>query len=882
MIDNKPLPKESIDRWKEIGVLGILAPLTFLPIWFWTRTWFARFASLPGWVLIFSFLAALIWAMWGARNRGGIQALLAIRHFLRYPPVWFGAVPALGFLGLLLGVSGVFRTTLLLPTSSGIGFMIVGTTGLLISAACVIRLLSLRARWVKDDGVSCPTNEPSFQITSSDKQLGDWSFEKLIQWASDDSPIKSSDMDCLGHYQIANRMARRFLSKERPPSQALLGRLGSGKTSLGNLLENELERSEAFSRIRFVRIELWPFETAEAAARGILDKLLDEIAKDADVIGLRGLPTQYIEAISLAGGPWRAIARLQGASNQPHEILNRVNRVAVATDIRFILWIEDLERFAGLQGEAPSMLEADAKLNQVRALLHGLDEIDDARVAAITATASLHGRIDIEKTARYIERIPSLDGWGLAQLLGTFRMGCAVTFPQDINPNRDEGIDDFNALHSEDSWSLAKILSEQFDNSIPSVAISLARLCQSPRVLKQGIRRCWEIWQSLHGEIDFESLLIVCLIRAASPASYAYLESEVSSLRRIAEKGHGRTSPLYRTLIDAINLVEKDPTLAQDVITCFAWLFDTPGPVQGIGSVSKRGPQYWNRLISERVPIEEERDQPVLYAIRNGDIGSLAEILESMDESQQFLRFKSRVLTAKAIELLPTLVQRRLNENPRVWPELQPGFIVPPGFSGISQMWRSISQRGDWDDQKCSQVIERVLRETVSQNLPLAFEIEYWILMPEQRQSSIFNDETRERLRALLRSLVHQHYTGNPRRLANSLDGSQSRSLLWFSCGLDRVRKPDFDGSPYQEGWPAFASTILEAAREFPRVICPQLAMLVTRRVGEHGRSAEYDPILAEKNFGSSEAVLEIFRTTNLEEDNREPEVEAVLKAAKS
>jgi hypothetical protein len=128
----------------------------------------------------------------------------------------------------------------------------------------------------------------------------------------------------------------------------------------------------------------------------VIRGLVDALAKEVNVIGLRGLASSYADAMSASGGWLAALVRLQGVPTRPLDALKAIDVVATTIGIRYVVWIEDLERFAA--GETPEANEEKLeKLNPIRALLYGLDQLSS--ITVVTATIKLRMRFDIEKSA---------------------------------------------------------------------------------------------------------------------------------------------------------------------------------------------------------------------------------------------------------------------------------------------------------------------------------------------------------------------------------------------------------------------------------------------------------------------------------------------------
>ena len=101
-------------------------------------------------------------------------------------------------------------------------------------------------------------------------------FDRLYKWVRDDSEITSPRADRFEHSRIAHRIADRLRSGNEAPTLAVIGPLGSGKSSVRRLTERALRHDR---RVRIVPVSLWPFDSPEAAVRGILRALVQELGR---------------------------------------------------------------------------------------------------------------------------------------------------------------------------------------------------------------------------------------------------------------------------------------------------------------------------------------------------------------------------------------------------------------------------------------------------------------------------------------------------------------------------------------------------------------------------------------------------------------------------
>ena len=184
-------------------------------------------------------------------------------------------------------------------------------------------------------------------------------FDALRGWLRDDSPVDTPAMDLFHHDDVARRMAERLSQSDAAPTMALIGSLGSGKLTIGKLVEYRLRNVR---HVRLIHISLWPFDSTETAVRGILRAIIGELGRHVNVLPLVGLSDDYVTAVEKTAGRYGGIARLLRGTSDPEEVLQQFSGIACAAGLRLVLWIEDLERFSGgnqLEGD----LRAGARLS---------------------------------------------------------------------------------------------------------------------------------------------------------------------------------------------------------------------------------------------------------------------------------------------------------------------------------------------------------------------------------------------------------------------------------------------------------------------------------------------------------------------------------------
>jgi hypothetical protein len=418
---------------------------------------------------------------------------------------------------------------------------------------------------------------------------------------------------------------------------ALIGALGAGKTSLRRLTEQQLIASkELGSSVVLVPISLWPFDSPEAAVRGILNAVVRELGYYVATTEIIALPEKYTRAVEGLGIVGEIISPIVGRKN-PDELLDGFERVASAANLYITLWIEDLERFAGTQGASAG----DDKLGPVRALLHLLERRENLNV--VIASASLAGGFDIEKLARHVEHVPALTADNVELIMNVFRSGALELLSARIDPVR--------GSRQRTTAAPPTVLSHFFRTVSPWADLVL--LCGTPRVLKQGLRHAWEVWHKLYGEIDLDDVIAMSLLRVGDPHVFDLVSSFSHDLRRDSGRIHRlsgtRSETPFQQALDRLRPQGTAQRGAIDRVLDEVFPLrngnqDTdqvPMRPQGVGYLAHV--DYWERFLTIPGIPKAEQDQPVLEAIRcaqNGDFAELSRLVSDPRRSAAVESFR--------------------------------------------------------------------------------------------------------------------------------------------------------------------------------------------------------------------------------------------------
>ena len=267
-----------------------------------------------------------------------------------------------------------------------------------------------------------------------------------------DTPIKAREQDLIGRIPFAERLADILKSAAGPESLVigLYGSWGSGKTSVINLVENELSRKDDDGKadVSIVRFEPWNYLTAEQLLAQFLKEVEGALDKDAygrrKLFGkLRGKRPEvlnafaaYSEALlmtagaaaSLAGAPLAGVAvpafgnrltsRLRKSADRAGSVSAKKQRLEeelLKFDGRVVVIIDDIDRLPNDQVRMVFQLVASlAKLPKINYLLSFDEEVV---TRALSEVQKCDGAEYLEKVVQVPVRLPSISSGDLERIL---------------------------------------------------------------------------------------------------------------------------------------------------------------------------------------------------------------------------------------------------------------------------------------------------------------------------------------------------------------------------------------------------------------------------------------------------------------------------------
>lgn len=625
----------SLRRWGEIVLYALLAASVILlagPQFLEIAECWVRPQPPAAQVAIGLLAAAVLIGIGHGRWAGSLRVV----RWLRYPPHILSVPLGLAFLWIAenccSGLDGA-ATASVAPGAPDpwralrAGTLLLGV-GFSVAWECAARLRARPTTLLQTTAASPSTAT----VLDADSQL-------LIDWIASDDPVTDFRLDGHGHSGVAERIARRLISDPRA-SVVLVGPVGSGKSTIGEMTRQHLALSQPKNRtIRFKRISLWPFAFADSAIESILEQALECIKNDVDTLAIAGIPEAYTKAVGsqipgIAG--MLDVVRRRGT---PGELLDQIDEVVTAAGIEIVLWIEDLERFAVDRHTAVAR-----QIDQIHSLIYELDSRSSIRV--VIASATILERIDPAKIARYIEHVPKIEAAANWARISDFRDSCLSSSPSwiDAAPTTEAR----SGVFALDGRLAELVLSEELGSQDLGTRAAFAVAASTPRTLKLGLRRTLEVWQVLRGEVDFDDVLAVSLVAAASPRMLSFVDEHIDRLRdgpptsfdRPNEKDAKRDTNFRRNFEGALSSIKDDRsrTATRALIKfVFPGIESAPNEnrdrPQGFASTGPR--DYWSRFTAQ-IPVDaSESDQAVLSAVKDWELGGESDLLHHIEDERQ-------------------------------------------------------------------------------------------------------------------------------------------------------------------------------------------------------------------------------------------------------
>ena len=437
------------------------------------------------------------------------------------------------------------------------------------------------------------------------------------------------------------------------------------------------------------------------------------------------------------------------------------------------------------------------------------------------------GTFNLDKIARHVIELPEIQAEKALGILQNFREGClAFDFidPNEKNRERDNPLE----------------CSGQTKDSNISGRLALPELSKVPRALKQGLRRCLDFWKRYAGEIDFDDLLVVSILRESQPIAFAAYRDSDPRREPKQDKATTTMHQMVRARYQSENAPVSEATL--DAIHGLQIHLKFSQKPQGF---TARHADYWRRYTNEPSLLETEKDQPFLRAIKGHDFtGLISDHLRNVDEKERWLAFAkgNEDFTPEfMLDLFEHWIVQRCSESPmRDWPQAIITPAIPtaaPGIGTLLDTWKTTNRdRLPWNTvgQSLSQHTDQI----IAHNLTLAVDLEGYITSYLKNEEDL-DPAVIEEWKHQLRQAIADRFMDNPTRLAKALEGQSLWALMKLARGAHEVYDEENKALLFdKKEWCAFSETLLKAIPNNPEEVLPQIAWLV----GDVPKPPEFRP----------------------------------------
>jgi hypothetical protein len=769
----------------------------------------------------------------GVRNLGGLgpRHFQAVR-FLRFPPTWLaGLVGTAVYLLLTSLVGGSTPNAPVVPADVILAVVFLGG-GAVVYLGCSSILTREK---------SAPRAVPGAQgIGFSSLEDLAANPDRILPWVEREAAIEWPDEDLFGHVRIARRVTG-VLCRSPIQTVGIIGPYGCGKTSILKLIAYYLGADQRLSQgersrtgtvprtdgrgcaILSCSVGAWGLREGAIAER-VLTTVLNELQRHVDCTSLVTLPSRYRAALAAGGGRWGALlGELFSQRDDPAGVLRKLDPVLEAIGFRLVVFIEDLDRNPeALGADLPALLDRLRELRQVSFVLALSAEGLPAPMARICS---------------HVEVVPHVPADDVLDILKGFRKMCLQQHPfiDPLGSGREK------LLGEPDPYVRRMVRKIAAGMGRITTEGSVAALLAVPRALKATLRRAHRAWEQLHGEIDFDDMLVATAVRVAAPEAYDFilrnlehlrvhrnttkdekaLEAEVESLWDRTAAHVGWDAPAAKQLVRFLFPAWKeDPSITDD--------YSDPR-IRPQGVARSTPTDYFVRLNAEEIDPEELRDQTALRAIENWKKDHRAPVFEGKTLEQGI--FASEPLCAKLEQFQRYFDGREV----RVLAEAVLKMILDTDgveangdHHGFLPLWRmSLDLPIPLEDH------EQWLTGEIEKAFPVSLRfandlLYYW----SKTDRSLTGGEVRIPPTAHQAAITtaQRVFQGAPDRLLGALSRLHPYSLRHF---IVLYSGPGFDPST----WSWIAGPLIQAGMKAPAVVLPQLACLFVdaqrRRSGE-------------------------------------------------
>lgn len=610
----------SISRWLSLIVLTVAFAVSIYLISPWVVwTWKTKVDFRGAHRLIAHGAVWLSIAVFGYLLSAVVPVRTAHLRFMhKYPPLWL-ALPTALLVDLLVHAFSdrfKFPPDVVSAMWPGRAEML----GISLFAGVVARGVS--------DWLRSPQAPPREEPLSMTAQL-DWST--VERWAR--SEVESR-VDLLDHRPIATRLASviRHESVLTRRATALVGPLGSGKSSILRRVEWELKKSktkthDAGRTIWTCWISCWGISDSKLLTGHVLRTTVEQIDRHIDASGLKGIPDSYLKMLGAL-----KLGALEAFLNRDQQLafeegLKVIPALLELANARVVVFIEDGDRNKA-EGFDPAHLEG---------LVSRLRDVQG--ITCVLALDRERMSFDISKLCEHVEVMPLMTVDSVRQILWAVRTNCAsMDYISPVKPGFDQDILD---IAPDELDGLRDEIRRTHDRT---VADAIADVSGTPRQLKHVVRRVERCWRHLVGEVDLDHLIAVSVVKECCPKMFKMLVQHIDAVRQKSDEFNKRPDAAKKAWEDLIK-EDAESAIAVPIVRVLGLAQTSdrrmPRSRSTQGAFLTEPTDYLRRMLAEELSDSEVRDQTVLRDIDDWVTGANSHLVDRLGLGTEDPRYSS-------------------------------------------------------------------------------------------------------------------------------------------------------------------------------------------------------------------------------------------------
>lgn len=686
-------------------------------------------------------------------------------------------------------------------------------------------------------------------------------------WLQKEEPIDSYETDFFGASLYSSRIQNHIVGK-RKGFIGIVGSKGIGKSSVIALLNKKLKQIPDTITLT---VSLWGCNSTNIG-KFILEKMVTAIEQEIFCLEFKNLPENFSKFVNPAvGNSISLIQELFSFKKDTLQEITELDKMLQLFSVKLIVCIEDVDR-----------LNPESTIPRELAFL--LDSLQGSKniVFIVSLVHSTQNAQIMARVLDYLEWMPHLRvDHNVTAIIEKTIFRLLDDKKYSVLTHKNNNIRARLGLREISESGIARYPDWLFSDRITiSVICALVSLMKTPRNLKSLLREIDRIWKTLNGEIDFCDMLVTCAIRNFQPTIFFLIIDRIDQFRFLttyADDSHDAQEEIRKELSEIIR--NSIPTTEyREVEYLVDFLF--PGFSEPNSStceltfqrfILEAPTDYFKRFVAGELNEDEISDQSFLSLIAGisnenqeerastdelirliSEKSAVAEKLEDFKDffsDQSFYKFCS--------DYFRKALKHCINEDLR-------------DYTGFKELWRiSFSKKLQNREMWLLEELEKAIQISLGAANDLYY---FWRL--ENQFASSREIPTNELRKGFLES-GKKHL--NEKSLCRVLSINQPFAI-WHFAYLYSDTSFGEDGFK-TEDWAWLGSYLIQAAKEQPETILPQISIFLAKRTNDFPKATYSFTDERKAMFGDSyQELLAMFKTFVIPEALNQ-EAECYLKA---